>query len=183
MRRCKQCKTEIASAAKSTTFIGKKGFCSVDCAAEWGQKAATTKRERDYRKSNTEARDRLKTRSEWITEAQKAFNAYIRARDFYRGCISCGTTTAGQYHAGHYRTTKACPELRFYTLQVFKQCAQCNAQLSGNIIAYRKALVELLGYKKVEWVEGPHESKKYTIDDLKRIKRIFNKKTKMRQRQ
>jgi hypothetical protein len=180
VRRCKECKTPIQPAAKCDLFIEKKGFCGIECATQWGKKAALSQREKAYRKETQQRRERLKTRGDYAKEAQQAVNRYIRIRDQRRGCISCGTTTAGQYHAGHYRTTKACPDLRFYTLQIWKQCAQCNAQLSGNIIPYRQALVGLLGAAKVEWIEGPHKAKNYTVDDLKRIKRIFTKKANKR---
>ena len=43
---------------------------------------------------------------------------------------------------------------------------------------YRRALVELIGVDKVEWLEGPHEPKKYTIDDLKAIKAEYIRKRK-----
>jgi hypothetical protein len=183
VRRCKECKTPIKPAAQCEAFIEKKGFCGVECAVSWGKKAVITKREKAYREETKQRRERLKTRGDYARDAQQAVNRYIRMRDHARGCISCGTRTAGQYHAGHYRTTKACPGLRYYTLQIWKQCAQCNAQLSGNIIPYRQTLVTLLGAAKVEWIEGPHKAKNYTVDDLKRIKRIFNRKANMRARQ
>ena len=50
--------------------------------------------------------------------------------------------------------------------------------LSGNAVLYRRALVELIGVEKVEWLEGPHEPKKYTIDDLKAIKAEYIRKRK-----
>jgi hypothetical protein len=43
--------------------------------------------------------------------------------------------------------------------------------------------VALLGDSKVEWIEGPHKAKNYTVDELRRIKRIFSKKAKIRQKQ
>jgi serine/threonine protein phosphatase PrpC len=183
MRRCKECKTPIQAASKCNLFIEKKGFCGIECATQWGKKAALNQREKAYRKETQQRRERLKTRTDYIKEAQQAVNRYIRIRDQRRGCISCGTTIAGQYHAGHYRTTKACPDLRFYTLQIWKQCAQCNAQLSGNIIPYRQALVALLGDSKVMAIEGQPPARTYSIDDLRRIKRIFTKKAKMRVKQ
>ncbi len=180
MRRCKECKTQIKPAIKCNLFIEKKGFCGIECATQWGKKAALSQREKAYRKETQQRRERLKTRTDYIKEAQQAVNRYIRIRDKHRGCISCGTKTATQYHAGHYRTTKACPDLRFYTLQIWRQCPQCNAQLSGNIIPHRQALVALLGDFKVEWIEGPHKPTNYTVDELRRIKRIFIKKAKIR---
>ena len=40
---------------------------------------------------------------------------------------------------------------------------------SGNIGPYRIALIAKIGQERVDWLEGPHEPAKYTIDDLKAI--------------
>lgn len=122
------------------------------------------------RKTIRAKREALKSKAEYMREAQAEFNRYIRLRDDKEPCISCGRFHQGQYHAGHYRTTKSAPELRFEPLNVWKQCMPCNAHLSGNIIEYRKNLIQKIGQEKVEWLEGPHAPKHYTIDDLKQIK-------------
>lgn len=118
-------------------------------------------------------KERIKTRQEWLKEAQQAFNAWIRHRDIAEPCISCQRHHDGQYHAGHYRTTKAAPELRFHEANVHKQCSVCNNHLSGNILEYRINLIKKLGIEVVSWIEGSHEPAKYTIDDLKFIKRKY----------
>jgi hypothetical protein len=105
-----------------------------------------------------------------MKEAQAAFNAWIRVRDEDLPCISCGTTEAGQWHAGHYRTTAAAPELRFDENNCHKQCAQCNNYKSGNISEYRPNLIDRIGQEELDKLEGPHEPKRYTIEDLKVIK-------------
>lgn len=142
------------------------------CVIENKERVAEKKR----RKEKAEFRIKNKSRSDWMKEAQDAFNKWIRFRDLLagHGCISCGTKEAGQYHAGHYRTTKAAPELRFHPLNVHLQCAQCNNFDSGNIVEYRINLVKRIGQESVDWIEGPHEPKKYTIEDLKNIKATYN---------
>jgi hypothetical protein len=116
-----------------------------------------------------------------MKEAQQAFNAWVRARDAKEPCISCGRHHQGQYHAGHYRTTKACPELRFEPDNCWKQCSPCNTHLSGNILEYRKKLIAKLGLERVEWLEGPHEPKRYRIEDLKEIRDTYRLKLKEEQ--
>jgi hypothetical protein len=123
------------------------------------------------RKAIRAAKERVKPRSAHMKEAQDAFNAYIRQRDLGQPCISCGTTARVQYAAGHYRTVGACPELRFEPLNVHLQCNKnCNMEKSGNIVEYRIRLLRKIGAEKVAWLEGPHEPKKYSIEDLKAIK-------------
>src|SRR5690348_10422434 len=53
------------------------------------QRAARLKLKRELR----EGRERLKTRRDYEREAQRAFNAWIRARDEGQPCISCGRST------------------------------------------------------------------------------------------
>jgi DNA repair exonuclease SbcCD ATPase subunit len=115
-------------------------------------------------------KEKLKSRAEHLREAQAAFNEWIRLRDADRPCVSCGRHHEGQYHAGHYRSVGANPELRFEPLNVWKQCAPCNTHLSGNLVNYRLSLLQLIGDAQVEWLEGPHSARKYTVDEIKTIK-------------
>lgn len=146
--------------------------CSVPCAWQYAAQQAAKKDARLTR----EAKAKLKTRAQWLKEAQAAVNRYVRVRDASLPCVSCGTTKAKQWHAGHFRTTKAAPELRFDTRQIWRQCSQCNDYLSGNITEYRKELIRRIGLAEVEEIEGPHEPKHFSIDDLKAIKAAYKAK-------
>lgn len=73
--------------------------------------------------------------------------------------------------------------MRFEPLNVWKQCAPCNNHKSGDIVNYRIELVRRIGAKKVEWLEGPHEPKRYRIEDLKAIKAEYKAKTREIKRQ
>ncbi|WP_338508703.1 recombination protein NinG [Pseudomonas poae] len=124
-------------------------------------------------------KEKLKSRADHLKDTQHAFNAWIRARDAGQPCISCGTTADVQYCAGHYRTTGSCPELRFEPLNVHLQCNKnCNLSKSGNILGYRPRLLEKIGAEKLAWIEGPHEAKKYTVEELKAITAEYRAKTK-----
>ena len=136
------------------------------------------KANQSYRRETKERRDKLKSRSQWLSEAQAAFNKFIRERDKDEPCISCQRFHNGQYHAGHYRSIGACPELRFEEMNVHKQCAPCNNHLSGNAIDYRINLVKKIGVENVEWLEGNHELQKLTIDEIKEIKTKYKNKLK-----
>lgn len=142
------------------------GLATVDLKKERERKALAQLE----RKAIKAAKERIKSRSDHIKEAQQAFNAWVRERDALLPCVSCGRHHDGQYHAGHYRTVGANPELRFEPLNCWKQCAPCNNHKSGDIVNYRIELVRRIGTEKVEWLEGPHESVKYTIEQLKEIK-------------
>lgn len=139
---------------------------------------AQAKLERQGRAQTRKDKEGLKSRGQWLKEAQTAVNAYVRERDADLPCVSCGRRHDGQYHAGHYRSVGSAPELRFETIQIWKQCAPCNNHLSGNLINYRTELIKRIGIDKVEWIEGKHAAKRYTIDQIKEIKAQYKLKLK-----
>jgi len=175
-RRCKHCKKYFPADQCVTVPAGT--FCSMSHAVEWAQKP--NEREKAQRKRHHERKRRLTDgdRSHWTKKAQTAFNAYIRERDKDLPCVSCGRHHQGQYHAGHYRTTAAAPELRFDERNCHKQCAPCNNHKSGNITEYRIELIRRIGEGQADWLEGPHKPKKYAIDDLKLIHSTYSQKLK-----
>jgi hypothetical protein len=177
VRKCRTCKIHISSFAKSETVYQKRGCCGEECALEFGKLAIQKKHEKVCKAQTKARKDKIKTKTEWLTEAQAAFNAYIRARDHGQGCISCGTNKQGiQYHAGHYRTRKAAPQLRFDEAQVWLQCATCNNHLSGNLINYRRELLNRIGQAEVDRIECDNSEARFTIEDAKRIKAEYKAK-------
>ena len=133
------------------------------------------KAERESVRARKEA---IKSKADWAREAQTAFNAWIRARDEGLPCISCGRHHQGQWHAGHYLSTGARPELRYTESNVHRQCAPCNTHLSGNAVLYRIGLINRIGADAVEWLEGPHELPKWTADDYRAIRDTYRQKLK-----
>jgi Bacteriophage Lambda NinG protein len=148
--------------------------CSPNCAYTH----AKTIRVKAERKEIKEAKVKLKSKAEWLKEAQAIFNQFIRLRDKDLPCISCQRFHTGQYHAGHYLTTGAHPELRFDEINVHKQCSACNNYLSGNIVEYRINLIIKIGIDAVNYLEGKHQPKHYTIEDIKTLKAIYKEKVK-----
>jgi hypothetical protein len=131
---------------------------------------AKIKREKAAKQEHKAAKERIKSRGDWAREAQAAFNAWIRWRDKDLPCISCQRHHTGQYHAGHYRSIGSNPSIRFSELNVHKQCSVCNNHRSGNLTEYRIHLLKRIGQTALDWLEGPHDAKKYSIDDLRRIR-------------
>jgi 5-methylcytosine-specific restriction endonuclease McrA len=115
-------------------------------------------------------KEKLKSRADHLKETQTVVNQYIRMRDAHLPCVSCGRFHDGQWHAGHFRSAGGHPELRFEPLNIWRQCAPCNTHKSGDLVNYRAELVRRIGAEKVEWLEGPHEPQRYTIEQLKEIK-------------
>jgi nitrogen fixation protein len=174
-RRCRCCGkpyTPISSMSKA---------CSVPCALDLVRQANARKEaraKRDERAATRVAKEKLKSRADYLREAQTAVNAYVRLRDANEPCISCDrpATWGGQWHASHYRSVGSNPGWRFNLLNINRSCSICNAWLSGNIGGYRPRLIEKIGIERVEMLEQESPVRKYDIEYLKRLKRIFREK-------
>ena len=152
--------------------------CCPNCALELNK----INKAKAYDKKTLELKASIKPKSKYADEAQVAINRYVRARDFKDNCISCGRDHSGRYDAGHYKSVGAYPELRYNLLNIHKQCHwNCNIKRSGNQIAYRKRLIKKIGIDKLDWLEGKHDPLKPSLNYLKRIKKIFNKKAKIQE--
>jgi hypothetical protein len=173
LKTCAVCKTSFTPARMGAKVCSP--FCAMTFAKSVTGKAAKVAAVKDRRETKAKL-DKLKSRATWAKEAQTAFNLFVRLRDADQPCISCGRHHQGQYHAGHYLSVGARPELRFEELNVHKQCAPCNTHLSGNAVLFRKALLEKHGIEVVDWLEGPHATKHYSVDDLKQIKATYTAK-------
>lgn len=166
MSKCKICRSEFVKRSMSHKC------CCPDCAIEYAKRERLKKERKEIRR----IRLALKPRAKWIAEAQAEFNAYIRERDADLPCISCGRYHQGQYHAGHYRSVGAAPNLRFNEDNVMKQCAPCNNNKSGNVVEYRINLVKRIGLARVEALECNNEVKRWTIEDAKNIRATYKAK-------
>lgn len=126
-----------------------------------------------------EDKEAIKPLKYWADKAQVAFNAYIRARDG-KICISCGTQKPDiQYCAGHYRTRKAASQLRFNEDNVHSQCNNyCNMQNSGNIPAYRPALIAKIGQERHDALINNNEVKRWKKEECQAIESEYKAKLK-----
>lgn len=134
--------------------------------------------------------------SYWMARAQTQFNKFIRARDIGLPCVSCGATESevesqqgwkvgGAWDCGHYLSVGSHPELRFEQDNAARQCKSCNGG-SGNYSRknhqtardYRAELIKRIGLERVEWLEGPHEPKRYRKEDYQAIEAEYKAKLK-----
>ena len=182
----KKCKNPACGISFPPQRLGQ-AVCSPKCALAMApantEKARKAIAQRDRREIQVR-KEKLKSRADHLREAQAAVNEYVRLRDAHLPCISCDSIpndndliTGSRWDAGHYRSVGACPELRFEPLNIHRQCVRCNRNLSGNAVEYRIRLVKRIGAALVEWLEGPHEAKRYTIEDLKAITAEYRAKT------
>ncbi|WP_223509615.1 recombination protein NinG [Pseudomonas sp. BF-RE-29] len=182
----KKCRVELCGVSFVPARLGQ-AVCSPACAiidAPRNQAKARKSLAQVERREIKVRKEKLKSRAEHLREAQAVVNEFVRLRDAHLPCISCDSMpsdhdliTGSRWDAGHYRSVGACPELRFEPLNIHRQCVKCNRSLSGNAVEYRIRLVKRIGADKVDWLEGPHSVRKYTIDEIKTIKAEYRAKT------
>lgn len=183
-RKCAVCKSAY------TPFQSMQKVCgSMPCMVAAGQAKTLkdrAKREQEERAKTRVQKEALKTRSQWMKEAQHAFNAYIRQRDSGRPCICCGRTetavtglSSHGWDCGHYRSVGSAPHLRFHEDNAHRQLVLCNRYGAGRAVDYRIGLVKRLGIAAVESLENDNTVRKFSIDELKAIKATYKGKLKM----
>jgi len=182
-KRCRHCKEYQLAESGIKVPLG--FFCSMDCVVNHGQTRARVSSDKRKKETIVKLKAELKTASQWRVEAQTAFNAYIRYRDRDQPCISCDATGSheglgGYFDAGHYRSRGSSRHLSFNLHNCAKQCSRCNRYLGGNIVAYRLKLIDRIGISKVEALEINNDTVRHDITYLRRIKKIFKAKLKIK---
>lgn len=168
----KRCRNVECKSLFEPTYSSMQMCCSPRCAIAWGKTDASKVHVKKAIRADTRERKKVfreKDKPWWVKKAQQVFNKWIRGRDEGEFCISCHKPVNKKGNAGHYKTVGAHPALRFDEDNCHLQCEYCNTYLSGNIENYRINLVVKIGIDRVQKLEGPHDAKHYTIDDLKEI--------------
>lgn len=173
---CKVCKRDF------NPMRSMQAVCGPRCAVEHSRLTNAKAREKSARKALRKRKEALKTKADWMKEAQAAFNAYIRARDYGKPCISSGRMmsdsdllTGSRTDAGHYRSVGAAAHLRFNLFNCHGQSVKDNRDLSGNAVEYRIRLIDRIGLERVEALERSNDPRTFDIEYLKRVKRIFSR--------
>lgn len=168
---CKNCNDQF------TPYNSFQKFCSkTGCIQVWVE----VEKAKQWLKKKREKKAELMTVQDWIKIAQATFNSYIRERDKDKGCISCGKPLTKKFDAGHFYNANNHHAIRFNPDNVHGQCVECNQWKHGNLIEYRKALIERIGITAFSWLEDyANDTRKFTIDQLKEITEIYKQKIKI----
>ena len=175
MKRCRNCR------ARFEPYNSLQAVCSAFCGLQY---AKTPKGQAEIKKAQKRELRAFRAGNESLgsltKKAQAAFNRYVRTRDEGRECISCGKPAGpivygGSRDASHYRSTGACPQLRFEPLNCHASCVRCNRDLSGNIVAYRRGLLARIGAAQLAWIESDHDQPRWRHEDLIAIRRKFDR--------
>jgi len=167
-KKCKQCGNDFKQ-MNSLQIV-----CSYQCALKFNSEAEIKKRVQEY-KQNVQSLSQLESL------AKVVFQKWIRYRDENLPCISCGTNTSNQWDGSHYFKAEIYSGVIFNELNVNKSCSYCNKWLDGNLINYRKGLIEKYGVLAVEGLEQlANETRqyKYNKDELNEIINTYKLKLK-----
>ena len=163
----------------------------IDAYAEAEEAKAKRKSEKQARAAAKVERAETRRRKEAIKtlpklkkEAEREFNAFIRARDADQPCISCGAPPpdlsglhAGR-DAGHYRSVGSAAHLRYHEDNVHAQCVHCNQHGAGRAVEYRIGLIARIGEARVVALETNNTVRKWTHDELRAIRDTYKAKLK-----
>ena len=165
---CRECGKPFKQ-YKSTVKV-----CSLECSIELAKKKV-------WKQEKAKRIDKLRTRTDWLNLLQVVFNSYIRLRDKYLPCISCGNTKPVKYDAGHLYPVSTSSFLRFNEDNVNKQCSNnCNVNKSGNVLEYRLRLIDKIGLERVKYLEeNRHKELKITESEIKELIATYKAKIKM----
>jgi hypothetical protein len=183
MKKCKVCKTEFTPVRPLQSVCG--ALCGLAHARQATEKKKAKEAQED-RKKTREKLDAMRTKPQLVKVAQTAFNAFVRARDADKPCISCGklpSTESNSTDCGHFRSVGSAPHMRFVEDNAAGQCKHCNQYLAGNVLAYRKGLIERIGLARVEQIESDQTVRKYTHEGLIEIARHYNAETRRLKRE
>ena len=165
--RCKNCKEKF----EPIRFNMK--YCTeTECLKAFSEEIKA----KTWKATQTRMKNDLKTTQDWLKEAQTIFNHFIRLRDNGLWCISCGLPPKKK-NAGHYFSSGGHSNVRFDEDNVHLQCEACNTYLSGNLLNYQIGIEKRIGASKLIELQGKaHLEKRWTIEEIKEIIRIYKNK-------
>ena len=185
---CKHCKQDFVP------YNSLQKVCGPKCAIAIVEEENAARALRLARKRTREDKERIKTYSQLVQEAEAEARRYARIRDKDKPCPSClrhdhelpDVYNGGKWDGGHFMGKGAHPELRFHPFNIFAQCKSCN---SGQ--KYRKSkeksvseqfeatLREWIGDRMVDYLTGPQQAQNWTHDDLREIKAYYREQIKL----
>ena len=184
--RTKKCKNPVCRTSftpRSMTHVA----CSTECSIEVAQLKREKKQRQEAKADRAITRAKinaLRPRKWHMKTLKTELHAFIRERDEGKICISCDTVlvkfgrVGGDYDAGHFRSVGSASHMRYLENNIHGQCKYCNDHLAGNPHAYEQGLLKRYGKDYVDALKADNEIRKYTIDDLITMTRIYKLKRK-----
>ena len=111
-----------------------------------------------------------------LSNTKTIVHKFVRERDKYKPCISCGAEWNHNFQAGHFYPAGSFETLKFNIDNINGQCEQCNLYKSGNFENYSLNLPKRIGQNRYEELVklaeiDKHFSKVWTVEKLKEIQK------------
>jgi len=152
--------------------------CSPTCGYAYQKQQRDKKEDEQWKETKKVWKSKHKNHSDYVQDAQKIFNEFIRIRDKNEPCISCDAEPSTyKLTAGHfYPSTYA--YLRLNEDNVNSQCwFNCNKNRHGNLSEYRPRLIKKIGLERVEKLDEDRlKPFRLSIPELIELKVIYKDK-------
>lgn len=191
-RRCRNCKAY--SPVDDGLVVNGGYYCNYDCATEYaiknqhkGKRIKQREQKKEFILNDISHQHKL---------TQTVFNKmrvleeleWFKSKNLEAECISCGGKNK-DWCCGHYKSRGAQGNLRYDDKNTFLQCNRyCNMALSGNISGnkntrgYTQGLIDRFGKDKgeeiIKYCEVNTEPRKFTGEELMKMRKEFNSKIK-----
>lgn len=184
-RRCswKPCGAEFTPRGTQSTCSGKCWAAKQNAKEE----RARARMEKAERVATRKALEKFKRRRDYEADCQRACNRYIRARDFGKLCICCDQPMepdkpGGSADAGHWLSVGSAANLRFHTLNIHAQRKSCNRPGGTTRAKFDAGMIRRVGLVACDMLRADQKPRKYSIEQLQRLTRIFNKKARRQEK-
>ena len=159
MKKCKECKVDLPYSKRNNikSYKAKKGYgFDCGCYAKWlytseeGLKLVNktalkvSKPRVDLEKATKTHKDSIGLTT-LIKGVVKVCHEYIRLRDKFKPCISCGTSWNSDFQAGHFKKAEKFTTIKLHEHNINGQCTQCNIRKDGNESEYSVRLPDRIG--------------------------------------
>jgi len=124
-----------------------------------------------------------KTLGTILKNLMNSCHAFIRLRDKYKPCISCGIPWSSKFQAGHFYKAELFPSIKHNEMNIHGQCVQCNIRKEGNESEYRVNLPKRIGLEAFEELNFLAKQEKRTAfkwdrGELNRLNKYYRTKIK-----
>lgn len=143
-------------------------------------KATKPRRELEKAASERKTRNSLETLKENV---KTVCHTYIKLRDKYKPCITCGQPWHSDFQAGHFYKAELFSTIKYHELNINGQCQGCNIRKDGNESQYRVNLPSRIGidnYRELERLASLEKQTNFKWDrsELNNIRNYYKQKLK-----
>lgn len=145
-----------------------------------GPRLTKEKNEKELHELGNQKKEREKL-GNLLINIRDICHKYIRKRDEFKPCISCGTIYNTNFQAGHFFKAEKFSNLKFNENNIHGQCKRCNMFEDGNESGYRVGLIHRYGNEfltNLNALSGDYKKNTFHWDreELEKLRGYYNQK-------